>query len=203
MSQTEDACQCSPRPLCLASLSELPHPAYRIFYDSFKFYGGTQVNSKVRACLQSRVGGITYMATSGMWQSVWLESVPNSYVTNVEAIPNIDTNSMTVTVRGSNGTEGRLVSVTAKLPSDGSEAGSGIGLVNGPINIPIPNPALWTPERPNLYSLSVHLLAGNVTIENAPQFTEQGLYAPPVYDMADVEDEVSKQICTQAVLASG
>ncbi|MBQ9460120.1 MAG: glycoside hydrolase family 2 [Oscillospiraceae bacterium] len=35
-------------------------------------------------------GGIWYTATSGIWQTVWLESVPNAYLRSVELTPDFD-----------------------------------------------------------------------------------------------------------------
>lgn len=139
------------------------------------------------ACQQA-YGGITYSATSGIWQTVWLEAVPDSYITRVDSIPSIDSNSVTVTVHGSNNTNARVVAVVAK---DGDAiVGSGVGLIDGPINVPVPSPKLWTPDTPNLYNLTVSLLSKNVSIENLPQFGNEGLFEAPEIDEADVEDKV-------------
>ena len=37
-----------------------------------------------------RRGGIWYTATSGIWQTVWLESVPENYIKNIRLTPNFD-----------------------------------------------------------------------------------------------------------------
>ncbi|KAK9807454.1 hypothetical protein WJX73_009065 [Symbiochloris irregularis] len=63
-------------------------------WDPTEFADGVPIG-KQRA---SNPGGIVYSATSGIWQTVWLEAVPDAYITRVDAIPNIDTNSVTVTV---------------------------------------------------------------------------------------------------------
>ena len=42
-------------------------------------------------------GGIWYTATSGIWQSVWLENVPTNYLSSVKLLPEFDTKKLFVT----------------------------------------------------------------------------------------------------------
>ena len=42
--------------------------------------------------------GIWYTPVSGIWQTVWLESVPESYIERMRVVPNIDEQTLTVTV---------------------------------------------------------------------------------------------------------
>lgn len=42
-------------------------------------------------------GGIFYTAQSGIWQSVWLEQVPSSYIKDLYFLPSFDTGEVTVT----------------------------------------------------------------------------------------------------------
>lgn len=42
-------------------------------------------------------GGIWYTATSGIWQSVWLENVPEKYLTSVKLLPELDTKKLFIT----------------------------------------------------------------------------------------------------------
>lgn len=42
-------------------------------------------------------GGIFYTAQSGIWQSVWLEQVPSSYIKELYFLPSFDTGEVTVT----------------------------------------------------------------------------------------------------------
>ena len=39
-----------------------------------------------------KAGGMFYTAQSGIWQTVWMEYVPEVYITELEAIPDIDRN---------------------------------------------------------------------------------------------------------------
>ena len=42
--------------------------------------------------------GIWYTAVSGIWQTVWLEPVPDLHITEVRATPNIDVGTVDVDV---------------------------------------------------------------------------------------------------------
>lgn len=43
-------------------------------------------------------GGIWYTAQSGIWQTVWLESVPNSYIRSLRITPLFDESAVELTV---------------------------------------------------------------------------------------------------------
>ena len=43
-------------------------------------------------------GGIWYTPQSGIWQTVWLESVPESYIKSIKLTPNIDKDILSVEI---------------------------------------------------------------------------------------------------------
>ncbi|MCK7540587.1 MAG: hypothetical protein MZV63_61705 [Marinilabiliales bacterium] len=43
-------------------------------------------------------GGIWYTPSSGIWQSVWIEPVDNSWIGDLRIVPDIDNSTLTVTV---------------------------------------------------------------------------------------------------------
>ena len=40
--------------------------------------------------------GIFYTAVTGIWQTVWLEPVPDAYIAEMKTTPDIDTATLTV-----------------------------------------------------------------------------------------------------------
>lgn len=143
-------------------------------------------------CLQTQPGGITYTACSGIWQTVWLEAAPSAQISRVDPVPDIDAGHITVTVRGSGAAHGRsVVTVVHNNNYAGPIIGSGLGLIDGPMTIPMPNAQLWSPDTPNLYALTTYLFKPSVNISNLPKFTSEGLLAAPEFDFADVIDMVS------------
>ena len=77
-------------------------------------------------------GGMWYTPVTGIWQSVWLESVPETYIRSLE----IRTNAFPDETHEKAGAE-----IVARL-SDGTERME---------RIDVENPERWTPETPKLY----------------------------------------------------
>ena len=46
----------------------------------------------------SNPGGIWYTPVSGIWQTVWMEPVAETYIANLRTLPDIDTNTLMVDV---------------------------------------------------------------------------------------------------------
>ena len=93
-------------------------------------------------------GGMWYTPVSGIWQSVWLESVPQNYIRKLN-IENID-----YRVR---------ISIEPKLDGKVSVAGLGeFPLVDGTVTISPEAPQLWSPENPYLYDFTVETLEDRV-----------------------------------------
>ena len=91
--------------------------------------------------LPEKRGGMWYTPVSGIWQTVWLESVPETYIENLR----IDNRGYSVEISISPALEGK---VTA--PGLGE-----FSLIDGKVTIAPENPHLWSPEDPYLYDFSI------------------------------------------------
>lgn len=87
-------------------------------------------------------GGMWYTPISGIWQTVWMESVPEEYVSSLRLTPT--THSITVEVSG--GVNEKTLYLETE---NGTEAHSFKGTQ---ITLEIDKPRLWSPEDPYLYS---------------------------------------------------
>ena len=91
-------------------------------------------------------GGIWYTATSGIWQTVFIESVPQNYIKSIKLIPDFD--NKTLTIKPIKSGEGNLtVSVL-----DGENllyTASG----NGDIVLSVDKCKEWNLENPELYKV--------------------------------------------------
>lgn len=97
---------------------------------------------------------IWYTAVTGIWQTVWLETVPDSYITNLEIGTDASAGTITVTVRSNSGASGNAQVAV----SDGSrQVANGTGPADQPIVVRVPQPKLWSPDQPFLYDLRVKL----------------------------------------------
>ena len=94
-------------------------------------------------------GGMWYTPVSGIWQSVWLENVPNNYVNQMDISVTMDTAVITVTP-----------------PMDGAVTvdGKNYPLLGGKAEIRPETPRLWSPEDPYLYRFT--LTAGADRLES-------------------------------------
>ena len=91
--------------------------------------------------LPEKRGGMWYTPVSGIWQSVWLESVPETYI-----------EKLTIENRG----YGVTIDTGLKLPGTVTVAGLGrFPLDGGKVTITPEDPKLWSPEEPYLYDFTV------------------------------------------------
>jgi len=95
-------------------------------------------------------GGMWYTPVSGIWQTVWLESVPETYVKKL-SIEN----------------RGYSVNISVEPALSGTVTVAELGsfpLVDGKVTISPENPHLWSPEDPYLYDFTLE--AGEDRIES-------------------------------------
>jgi hypothetical protein len=114
---------------------------------------GMDDNTEVLGKQRRSSGGIFYTGATGIWQTVWLEPVPNAHINSIKLVPNIDTQTLRVAVDSS---FPKLVKVTAL--SAGKVVATVTGSSTKTLTVPVKNPSLWTPEKPSLYRLKVELL---------------------------------------------
>ena len=88
----------------------------------------------------SRPGGIWYPPQSGIWQTVWLECLPEGYLPGVRMEPDIDRAVIRVTPGGD---------CTAVFQGQTFELRA-----NEAYDIPVSDMRLWSPEDPYLYDVA-------------------------------------------------
>ena len=109
-------------------------------------------------------GGIMYTSTSGIWQPVWLEPVPAaSSITSLKLVPDIDHARLAVTANVSGSTGGITVSAVARIGTN--VVGRISGAPGATLQLPVPNPNLWSPTNPFLYDLEVTLSNGVTQVD--------------------------------------
>lgn len=102
--------------------------------------------------------GIWYTPSSGIWQTVWLETVPATYIGGIKTISSMDgILQVSTEIGGSiNGEERLRVSLMDQQKEVASETSQNLDLT-----LRYSNPKLWSPERPYLYDIRVELLNRN------------------------------------------
>src|SRR5258708_3085793 len=109
-----------------------------------------------RGKLSLTPGEIFYTDASGIWQTVWLETVPPAYVADLLIVPDLDKQRALVTVQsgGSGGARNGQVTIEV-LDEMGKNISTSTAAVNTQISLPIHNPHLWSPNDPYLYGLKI------------------------------------------------
>ena len=95
--------------------------------------------------------GIWYTPTTGIWQTVWMEPVPMTYIDSLTITPDVDAG--TVSVFAKMLTTRTTIRVT--VTRNGKAVGSASGSYQKPVVVSIPEPQLWSPENPVLYNVEV------------------------------------------------
>lgn len=101
--------------------------------------------------------GIWYTAVSGIWQTVWLEPVPELHIEDIRATPDIDRGVIEVDVALSNWADD-TDAVRLTVSADGKTIDSIILRANRHATLEIPDARLWSPEDPYLYDLTAELV---------------------------------------------
>ena len=107
----------------------------------------------------ARPEGIFYTATTGIWQTVWLEPLPSRSISGLEVTPDLDHGSIEVAV----GAEGDVECVAT---FDGHE----VGRRNGSGIITLDAVHAWSPESPHLYGLEVTLAAQGLQVDRVESY---------------------------------
>ncbi len=114
--------------------------------------------------------GIWYSAVSGIWQTVWLEGVPEVSIQSLRPTPNLNNASLSLEVqlRGATGLEGLQVEAVAY--SGGRQIARAAGVAQSRLELTIPKPRLWSPQDPHLYDLQVRLVREGQTLDQVGSY---------------------------------
>ena len=86
-------------------------------------------------------GGMWYTPTSGIWQTVWLECVAESYIEKIRITPTLSS----VTIETMGGLDKKTLTLGEKTYE----------YTGNSITVEIEDPILWSPENPHLYPFTV------------------------------------------------
>lgn len=115
-----------------------------------------------------RPHGIWYTPVTGIWQTVWLEAVPPTYIASTRQTPDLDKQQVSVQTELVNAQPGDKLLITAlngttKVAEQEAEPGQAV-------NLSITNPKVWSPENPFLYDLKVTVLRKNKAVDEISSY---------------------------------
>ena len=113
-------------------------------------------------------GGIWYTSVTGIWQTVWLEAVPGTFVSSTKQVPDIDKQVLKISIKVENPEAGDMVKISAwdrdKLISEKESQ------PNQEITLSVNNPKLWSPDNPFLYDLKISVLRKGKIIDEVNSY---------------------------------
>ena len=130
-----------------------------------RVWDGTDAGFQPRGKQVSHPGGIWYTAVTGIWQTVWMEPVPQQYIAGLKTTPDLDAGCIRVMAEG---VEKGLVQV--RLLAGGKTVATAQALAGTEAEVEVPGAHLWTPEDPFLYDMEVSLLVDGKPVDQVQSY---------------------------------
>ncbi len=112
--------------------------------------------------------GIWYTPVTGIWQTVWLESVPETYIQSIYAVTDWDNSALDF----SQVIVGNPVDLNLQiiLTEGGKEVSASLAPLTASRKLKLENPKAWSPDSPFLYGVKVRLLRGEKVIDEISSY---------------------------------
>lgn len=141
-----------------------------------KVWDPTDKGYQPRGKQVSRPEGIWYTPVTGIWQTVWLEPVSESYIQDLRITPDIDNSLLSLKALVKDATSKDLVEVKV---FDGQQLVAQGKSINGEcVQVAMPeNAKLWLPESPFLYTLKVSLKQNGKLVDEVSSYAAMRKYS--------------------------
>jgi len=110
---------------------------------------------------------IWYTPVTGIWQTVWIEAVPKTYIESTKQTPDIDKRTLSVKSIVKNLQAGDKLKVSAW---DGSQKISEEEVSGDEVVLQIGSPKLWSPANPFLYDLNIAVIRKGKVIDEVKSY---------------------------------
>lgn len=141
-----------------------------------KVWDPTDKGYQPRGKQVSRPEGIWYTPVTGIWQTVWLEPVSESYIQDLRITPDIDNSLLSLKALVKDATSKDLVEVKV---FDGQQLVAQGKSINGEcVQVAMPeNAKLWSSESPFLYTLKVSLKQNGKLVDEVSSYAAMRKYS--------------------------
>ena len=109
-----------------------------------------------------------YTATSGIWQTVWLEPINDVAIESIKIIPNIDNATISLQTKLVGATQGTRIKIQAF--DQGKEIASSIAADDELVSLQLNQPKLWSPTNPFLYDLKLSLVKDGKVVDEVSSY---------------------------------
>ena len=116
----------------------------------------------------NRPEGIWYTPVTGIWQTVWIEPVAQSYISHLKTITNVDGGNITVMASAEGAQFSDIIEV--KVLSEGKVISTARAAAGQEVLAAVPDARLWSPESPFLYDLEVAIVRNGVVTDRVTSY---------------------------------
>jgi hypothetical protein len=125
---------------------------------------GTQPRGKQVSSPES----IWYTPTTGIWQTVWIEPVSESYISSFRIVTDADNGTFVFTTDVKNASDASLI---INIKKEGRTIAKVIGKSGSEIIVPVRDPILWSPDNPFLYDITIELNNNGRTVDKVKSYS--------------------------------
>ncbi len=111
--------------------------------------------------------GIWYTSVTGIWQTVWLETVPDTYIVSTKQTPDLDNKNISVSASIQNMQAGDEISISAWKGNEKVAEKIGVDTL---VALSIPDPETWSPTHPFLYDLKVAVMRKGKPVDEVKSY---------------------------------
>ncbi len=112
--------------------------------------------------------GIWYTSVTGIWQTVWIEAVPETYISRTRNTPDIDAGVIKIETDVIQPQAADIVRVM--VYDKGQKVAESESKVSSPIVLPIKDAKLWSPANPFLYQFNVQVVRKGKIVDEVSSY---------------------------------
>lgn len=130
-----------------------------------KVYDPTDKGWQQRGKQTLQSHGFWYTSTSGIWQTVWLEAVPDLHIRNIRLTPDFDKSALSIKTEISKKADCHIKATV--YDGDREVAAKKMSLDD---SIEVTDFTPWSPENPKLYDLIIELYKGGELLDRVKSY---------------------------------
>lgn len=111
----------------------------------------SQTGNQARGKQTFKRGKVWYTPQSGIWQTVWIEEVPDNYIESIKITPDIDRDMVSVEIK----IKGETAKTEIKVFDEENPVCS-VQTTGSTAVVKMEKYELWTPENPKLYNMEIN-----------------------------------------------